>query len=150
MSQDCAFCGIVAGRLPASTVYEDEATVVFADLRQPTAGHLLVVPKEHVETIYDLDPAVAARLMRVVVATARAMRHSLRPAGLSVWQSNGPAAGQEVPHVHVHLLARGPGDGLLRVYPAAPPRPARAALDELAARVQAGFVAVGDAQCLIP
>jgi histidine triad (HIT) family protein len=140
-AQDCVFCEIIASRVGASVAHEDDATLVFADLRQPSAGHLLVVPKRHVEQVYDLDPETAARLMQMVVLTARAMRQALQPEGLSIWQSNGGAAGQEVPHVHVHLLARSAGDGLLRVYPERPPYPDRNALDQLAAAIKAGFAA---------
>lgn len=138
-AQGCVFCDIIAGGVAASRVYEDHATIAFVDLRQPTTGHLLVVPKEHVETVYDLTPAMAAHLAQVVVVTARAMRRTLRPAGLSIWQSNGVVAGQEVPHVHLHLLVREQDDELLRVYPAKPLYPERAALDDLAATIRAGF-----------
>jgi histidine triad (HIT) family protein len=137
--QDCVFCTIISGQVESSQVYEDDATLVFTDLRQLTSGHLLVVPKRHVEMIYDLVPDDAARLMQTVVLTARAMRRTLRPEGLTVWQSNGEAAHQEVPHVHIHLLVRQPDDGLLRVYPTSPSYPDRAALDRLAATVKAGF-----------
>jgi histidine triad (HIT) family protein len=137
--QDCVFCSIIKGQIASSQVYEDDATVVFTDLRQPTTGHLLVVPKRHVEMIYDLDPNEAARLMQTVVLTAQAMRRTLRPEGLTIWQSNGEAAHQEVPHVHIHLLVRQLEDGLLRVYPTRPSYPDRAALDRLAATVRAGF-----------
>jgi histidine triad (HIT) family protein len=137
--QDCVFCSIIKGQVASSQVYEDDATVVFTDLRQPTTGHLLVVPKRHVEMIYDLAPDEAARLMQTVVLTARAMRRTLRPDGLNIWQSNGPAAYQEVPHVHIHLLVRQPDDDLLQVYPTSPSYPDRAALDRLAATVKAGF-----------
>ena len=139
---DCVFCDIVAGNVRASVVYEDEGAIAFIDLRQPTEGHVLVVPKQHVETLDALPLDLAARLMQVAVLTARAMRQSLQPAGLSLWQSNGAVAGQEVPHVHLHLLARQPHDGLLRVYPAKPPYPDRETLDRLAATVRAGFGAV--------
>ena len=137
--QDCVFCAIIAERVAASRVYEDDATVVFPDLRQPTAAHLLVVPKQHVEMVYDLAPDQAARLMQAVVLTAQVLRRTLRPEGLSIWQSNGSAAHQKVPHMHVHLLVRQPGDELLRVYPAKPPYPDRAALGRLAATIRAGF-----------
>ena len=135
----CAFCGIVAGSMEASVVYEDDATLAFMDLRQPNAGHVLVIPKEHVETIYDLLPETGARLMQTVIRTARAVRRSVQPGGLSIWQSNGEAAGQEVPHLHVHLFARQPRDGFLRVYPERPARPDRTVLDQLAEQIRAGF-----------
>jgi len=137
--QDCVFCAIIAGQVAASRVHEDDATVVFPDLRQPMTAHLLVVPKQHVEMIYDLAPEQAARLMQTVVLTARAMRRTLRLEGLSIWQSNGSGAHQEVPHVHVHLLVRQPDDGLLRVYSTPPSYPDDAALERLAATVRAGF-----------
>ena len=142
-AQGCVFCDIIAGRVAASSVYEDYATIAFADLRQPTAGHVLVAPKEHVETLYELTPDLAARLAQVAVMTARAMRRTLQPAGLSVWQSNGVVAGREVPHVHLHLLVREPGYELLRVYPVKPPYPERVALDRLAATIRAGFSVPG-------
>jgi histidine triad (HIT) family protein len=100
---------------------------------------VLVVPKRHVEQIFDLEPEEAARLMQTVVLTARAIRINLQPDGLSVYQSNGPAAGQEVPHVHFHLLTRSMGDRLLTVYSERPAKLARATLDQLAAMIRAGF-----------
>jgi histidine triad (HIT) family protein len=141
---DCVFCDIVAGRAPASIVWADDAVVAFMDLRQPTRAHVLVVPRMHVETIDALPLDLAGRLMQGVVLTARAIRQTLHPAGLSLSQSNGEAAGQEVPHVHVHLLTRDLGDGLLRVYPGKPTLPDRATLDALAASIAAGVSELGD------
>ncbi len=136
---DCVFCDIVAGRAPASIVWADDAVVAFMDLHQPTEAHVLVVPRMHVETIDALPLDLAGRLMRGVVLTARAMRQVLQPGGLSLSQANGEAAGQEVPHVHLHLLTRDPGDGLLHAYSGKPNLPNRAALDALAVRIAAGF-----------
>jgi histidine triad (HIT) family protein len=135
----CIFCDIVAGRAPASIVWADDAAIAFMDLRQPTEAHVLVIPRMHVETIDALPLDLAGRLMQGAVLVARAMRETLHPAGLSLSQSNGEAAGQEVPHVHLHLLTREPGDDLLRVYPRKPNRPDRPALDALAQRIAAGF-----------
>lgn len=135
----CAFCGIVAGRIQASMVYEDSETVAFVDLRQPgwpRGGHLLVVPRTHVEFLFDLPAQLAANLMQTVVRVADAVRRVTQPGGISVWSSNGAAADQEVPHVHLHVLARYEGDQLLKVYAESPQRPARADLDQLATRVQ--------------
>jgi histidine triad (HIT) family protein len=136
---ECPFCSIFTGQSEASLVYADEATIAFLDLRQPNGGHVLVAPRQHIQTRYDLDEATGAALMRTVVRTARAVRTSLQPAGMSIWQSNGEAAGQEVPHVHFHVLARQPADGLLRVYADKPPRPEREALNQLAITIQHAF-----------
>lgn len=136
----CPFCAIVAGRLEASIVAETPAAVAFLDLRQAVPGHVLVVPREHVETIFDLDPALAGELMALATRVARALRAALAPPGLNLWQSNGAAGGQEVPHVHLHVQPRQVGDGLMKVYPRGVPAPARReALDALAARIRPHF-----------
>ena len=114
---DCVFCRIVAGTLPASIVEQDDTIVAFLDPRQVHGGHTLVVPKLHVETIFDLDAATGAALMSALTRVAAALRTVVPSDGLSVWQSNGPGAYQEVPHVHFHLMPRRTGDGLLRIYP---------------------------------
>lgn len=134
------FCDIVADKVRAAIVEQTDSTVAFADLRQPSwpsGGHVLVVPRRHVETVYDLTPPDGDQLMRAVVRVARAMRERFEPDGLSVWQSNGPAANQEVPHVHMHVLARSTGDGLLRVYPEKPGYPSTDELTELATKLRA-------------
>jgi len=134
---DCIFCAILEGRAPASRVAEDADVVAFLDLRQPVPGHVLVVPRTHVETIYELAPDAAAALMRMAVRIAQALRAEFDPPGLNLWQSNGHAGGQEVPHVHLHVQPRQHRDGLFRLYPQGLPAPAaRTALDDLAARLR--------------
>ena len=139
MASRCSFCEIVAGREPASRVYEDGAALAFMNLRQANPGHVLVIPKAHVPTIDLLAPDLAASLFQAVVLVARAVGRCFAPAGLSIWQSNGVAAGQEVFHVHVHVLPRRPGDGCLAVYPRLPPREERATLDRLAGQLRAAI-----------
>lgn len=139
---DCPFCAIAAGRAPASVVVDDGNVLAFMDLRQAVAGHVLVVPRRHVPDIHDLTSDEAAGVMQVAVRVARALRDEHDPPGLNLWQSNGAAGGQEVPHFHLHVHPRRIGDGLLRVYPAAVPVPADAALldalaQSLRARLQA-------------
>lgn len=114
---DCIFCRIIRGELDAAIIFEDESTVAFLDLRQSNEGHVLVVPRHHVEQIYDLDEDTACALAGTVCKVARAVRRVYAPEGLSIWQSNGPAAFQEVPHVHWHVFPRYTDDGLLAVYP---------------------------------
>lgn len=114
---DYVFCRIIRGELDSATIYEDESTMAFLDLRQSNEGHVLVVPRNHIEQIYDLDEDTASSLASTVCKVARVVRRVYAPGGLSIWQSNGPAAFQEVPHVHWHVLPRYDGDGLLVVYP---------------------------------
>ncbi len=113
----CVFCSIVRGEAESATLFEDDSTLAFLDLRQSNEGHVLVVPKRHFEQIYDLDEEIASALAKTVRRVARAVRRVYEPEGLSIWQSNGAAAFQEVPHVHWHLLPRYTNDGLLVVYP---------------------------------
>lgn len=135
----CIFCEIVAGSERASVVYEDDAALAFMDLRQPNPGHVLVIPKTHVETVYELDQKTAAGLFQAVVLTARAVRRTLQPPGLNISQSNGVVAGQEVFHVHIHLMPRQRGDRLFRMYSRRPAYPERAVLDQLAITIRSGF-----------
>jgi histidine triad (HIT) family protein len=138
----CFICRIVAHEAPASVVLEDATTMAFVDIRQPSDGHILVVPRAHVETIDLLEKAVAADLAWSTVRVARAVRRAFRPPGMSVWVANGEAAGQDVAHVHFHVLPRHHEDGLLREYPDANPRafgPADPALERIAGRVRAAL-----------
>ena len=132
----CVFCRIVADHSKAAIVFEDDATLAFLDPRQANEGHLLIVPKRHVETVCDLGENDASRLFRVVPRIARALQAALRPDGISMWQSNGHGAHQEVPHAHIHLMPRYVGDGLLRIYPTRVANAPREQLDVCADRIR--------------
>ncbi len=114
---DCPFCAIVEGRLAAHVVAETSTALAFLDLRQAVAGHVLVVPRRHVEDIYALEATLAGEVMALATHVARALHATYAPPGLNLWQSNGDAGGQEVPHFHLHVHPRHYDDGLLRVYP---------------------------------
>ena len=137
---DCVFCGITSGRLPAAYAFQDPHAVAIMDKRQPgwpEAAHVLVMPREHVSFIDDLDPDSAGRLIHVVVEVSQGIRRVFGPDGISVWQSNGSAAGQEVDHVHIHVLTRTHGDWLLRVYPSEPATPPLNELSSVASKLSA-------------
>lgn len=139
----CVFCAILQGSAPASRVAEDAHAVAFMDLRQPLPGHVLVVPRRHAEQIFDLSPEEAGAVMALATRVAHALRDELDAPGMTLWQSNGEAAGQEVPHVHLHLQARRHRDGLYRIYPhGVPAITARSQLDALAARLRERFDAL--------
>ncbi len=133
----CPFCAIAAGAAPASIVWQDDTAIAFMDLRQAVPGHVLIAPRLHAETLWVLDEDIAAHLMRLAVRIARAAHGVFAGDGLSLWQSNGAAAGQEVPHAHLHVQPRRVGDGLLRIYcNGAPANSSPAALATLAAQLR--------------
>lgn len=116
-SEGCVFCAIARRETEACIVYEDALTIAFVDLRQFHPGHMLVIPRTHCADIRGLDAASGAALMESVVRITRAVADAFPNEGLSLWHSIGPAAFQEVPHLHIHVHPRRTGDGLLRVYP---------------------------------
>lgn len=107
----CVFCDIRDEKIPSTRVYEDERVIAFMDINPLNDGHLLVVPKAHAENIYEMAEedikAVAAAARRL----AAALKEALQPEGLTLIQANGRAAGQIVPHFHLHLVPRWMGDG---------------------------------------
>jgi histidine triad (HIT) family protein len=132
MAESCAFCDIIRGGARASIVWEDDLTVAAVDLRQFHAGHTLVIPRQHFRDIRELDHATGAALMASVVRIARAVATAFPSDGLSLWNSIGAGADQEVPHLHIHVHPRRIGDQLLRVYPSAPALPERNTLNRYA------------------
>ena len=135
---DCVFCRIVARQESASLVYQDERAVAFMDIRPAVPGHLLVIPRAHSAALAGLDPVDAAHLMRVAQRMAAAVRGSgMRCEGVNFFLADGEAAGQDVFHVHLHIIPRYPGDGM-RIG-AAWSLPDRADLDAQAQRIRAAL-----------
>jgi len=134
---DCVFCKIVAGEVPATKVYEDEASIAFMDIGQVNPGHVLVAVKAHAEDVYALDDAQAAAVARGVARLARAIRAAFAPEGLSVYQANGRAAGQTVFHYHVHLVPRNLNDAMSFTWPVQ--NPPRETLEAHAQRIRAAL-----------
>jgi len=132
---DCVFCKLVAKQIPASVVYEDEATLAFMDLGQVNPGHVLVACKAHAPNVYALDDTQAAAVFRTTARVARAVRDAFDPPGLSIYQANGAPAGQTVFHFHLHVLPRHDGDGMQLVWPVK--NPPRERLEEYAGRIRA-------------
>jgi len=110
--EDCIFCKIVAGEIPCIRVSEDDTILAFMDISPLNRGHLLVVPKEHFENIFEIDPQIYGQLASAACRLSKAIRTSLAPDGLNVLQLNGRAANQVVPHLHIHLVPRWKEDGL--------------------------------------
>ena len=134
----CVFCQIVDGREPASVVYFDAGVVAFMDLRPINAGHLLVVPRAHAARLADLDERLGAAMFAVGQRLAGAIRRSGLPCeGVNLFVPDGAVAGQEVMHIHLHVLPRTPGDGFRIERGSA--ITGRAELDQAAALVRGGL-----------
>lgn len=134
---DCLFCSILARKAPASFVAEDPATAAFLDLYPVNPGHALVVPKTHVRDLSDCPPDVARALMAAAQRLAPALVEVTSAEGFNVWTANGAAAGQEVFHLHLHVLPRFADDTFGLRFPKGYPRAAaRDALDAMAVRVR--------------
>ncbi|HZN75408.1 MAG TPA: histidine triad nucleotide-binding protein [Micromonosporaceae bacterium] len=109
MSNDCLFCRIVAGEIPADVVHETATTLAFRDIGPKAPVHVLVIPKTHhadVAALAEADPALAGEVLAAVAAVATA--DGLTDDGYRVIFNTGPYGGQEVFHVHAHVLGGAP------------------------------------------
>ena len=98
------FAKILRNEIPCIKVYEDDQTLAFMDIMPQAQGHTLVIPKEAAETIHDLSDDAAGDLIKKVKMIANAVKKALHADGITLFQLNGAAAGQTVPHIHFHIL----------------------------------------------
>jgi len=111
-SEDCVFCKLVNGQLPISMVYEDDNVMGAMDIQPVNTGHLLIFPKAHAARLADLRPDLGAHMFKVAMEVSGALRASgVRCEGVNLLIADGEAAGQEIPHVHLHVIPRFEGDG---------------------------------------
>lgn len=109
--EDCLFCNIASGALPASVIGKDDAAVAFLDIHPCAKGHTVVIPRVHAETIAALPADAIAPLFSMVQQTVRTLTQALGPDGFTIGVNHGREAGQAVMHVHVHVIPRWRGDG---------------------------------------
>lgn len=109
-SDDCVFCRIAAGTEPAQIVHRSATSCAFLDHAPAAPGHVLVIPTEHVETLPAMEPERAGALFETVQRVSDAIERVRSPDGISIVQSNGRVAGQEVFHAHVHVIPRSVDD----------------------------------------
>jgi histidine triad (HIT) family protein len=108
----CVFCRIVRKEAPASILYEDDRVLVFLDIRPLNEGHTLVIPKKHYETVYDMPEDLVSYTYKLVKRMAVAVKAATEADGITIIQQNGHAAGQEIFHMHVHVVPRYAGQKL--------------------------------------
>ncbi len=135
----CIFCEIIAGRMPAHRVYEDEFCLAFMDIMPISSGHVLVIPREHAANIWELSQQASAALLPAAQKIATALQKSGLPCeGINLFMANNAVAGQSVFHAHLHIVPRVQGDGFgLRFPPGYGQTASNAALQELAQRIRA-------------
>ncbi|HOL31102.1 MAG TPA: HIT family protein [Anaerohalosphaeraceae bacterium] len=115
--QDCIFCKIIAGQIPCTKVFENEAVLAFLDIGPVSDGHLLVVPKVHTSRLENTPGQTLAEAVKVLPMLAQAVQRAVDAEGCNVLCNNGRCAGQVVEHLHLHLVPRKPGDGIFNSWP---------------------------------
>ena len=133
--ETCVFCELVAGRRPISVIGETEDALAFMDIQPVNPGHVVIIPKRHAAYLGDLEPALGGHIFAMGMRVAAALRMcGVRCEGVNLLLADGEAAGQEVFHVHLHVVPRVPGDGFgFKFSPNYFVLPPRAELDRVAA-----------------
>lgn len=112
MREDCIFCKIIRSELPASFIYRDKEISAFLDIYPINRGHVLIVPNEHHQYFENIPPQVFSKMALLAQDIQNAyVPAGIRAEGSNFFLSNGTVAGQEVPHIHLHLAPRFTGDG---------------------------------------
>ena len=106
------FAKILRGEIPAHKVYEDSSAIAILDVMPQADGHTLIIPKTQAENLFDLEPLMAAAVMRTGQRVALAVRQTFQPEGVTLMQFNGAEAGQTVFHFHLHVIPRYAGQPL--------------------------------------
>ena len=110
--ESCIFCKIVNKQARASIIYEDEIVLVFLDIRPLNMGHTLVIPKAHYVDIFDIPEKELSQVHKIAKIVSCAIKKSTDANGISIIQQNGKAAGQDIFHLHVHVVPRFEGQKL--------------------------------------
>ena len=104
--EDCVFCKIIEGKIPAAKIYEDENTIAFLDIMPANKGHCLVIPKKHAATLIEMDESDLEAVVKAAKKVARALSLSFGNGSFNLVMNNGKEAGQVVHHAHLHLIPR--------------------------------------------
>lgn len=136
MTEDCLFCKIISGEIPSKQVYEDDAVYAFLDIYPASEGHTLVAPRKHFSSFTDMGAEDVARLFEAARKITAAVEKAFSAEGSNVGVNNGEVAGQEVPHVHVHIIPRKKGDGGRGIKSIVWAEPDRTNLDEVAEKIR--------------
>ncbi len=102
----CIFCKIIKGEIPSLKIFENDKVLAFLDIFPANTGHTLIIPKDHAENIFEMKEDTIAEIGKTSKIIANKLKEKLGAKGVSIFQSNGSSAGQEVMHFHMHLVPR--------------------------------------------
>lgn len=106
----CIFCKIISGEIPSYKVYEDDNTLAFLDIKPVSSGHTLVIPKKHYANLEEIGEDDLIAFIIAVKKVGAILKNKFGAAGYNLTENNDPVAGQEIPHLHFHLIPRQEGD----------------------------------------
>ena len=140
-AQSCIFCKIARGEIPASVVAETDTVLAMMDIQPVNPGHVLVIPKSHATDLAELDAKVGGDVFQLAMRVDDGVRKSgVRCEGVSFYLADGKIAGQEVFHVHLHVIPRFEGDGFGVHYgPTYGEHPEREELARIAASIKSSM-----------
>jgi histidine triad (HIT) family protein len=137
--KECIFCEIIAGRSPVSAFYEDDIVLGLMTIGPVTTGHAMIIPKQHVAFLAELDEETGRHLFTITQRTAAAIRASgIRCEGINLFLADGEAAFQEVFHLHMHVFPRYHGDSF-RIDADWSIQPLREELDQVASQIRVAY-----------
>lgn len=116
IDDNCIFCKLANGIIPAVPIYEDDDFKVILDTAPAAKGHAIILPKTHAANIFELPDEYCEKIFKVAKKCGSAIKNAFNYDGLNVLQNNGEAAGQTVFHLHVHLIPRNTDDGITIKY----------------------------------
>ena len=134
---DCIFCKIASGQVPCCKIIEDDNALAFMDIGPLAEGHVLLIPKSHCVTLDEMSGREAGAMLHHLPALVKAVRQATGCQGVNILQNNGRVAHQVVPHVHVHIIPRNPGDEFHFNWPAGSYPKGR--MEQLAEQIRQGL-----------
>lgn len=138
MVKECIFCRIIRGEAPAYRVYEDEKVLAFLDIHPSSPGHTLIIPKTHEAQLEHLSEEDARKLFAVLHKLTGRIQSAVGASSSTIGINNGPDSGQEVPHVHIHVIPRprGVGGGIIQGVTRMSMRPTEAEMRQIAEQIK--------------
>ena len=110
MSENCIFCKIINNKVDCYKIYDDDDLIVILDKFPNNIGHSLIIPKNHIENIFELDDGLCEKILKMAKKVACGLKENLKADGINILQNNNEAANQTVNHFHMHVIPRFFGD----------------------------------------